>query len=379
MITDQDRKIGLALSGGGIRAAIFHSGVLKKLAEKGLLEQVSFISTVSGASLLMGLIYNFSDNKFPSSQDYLSKVLPKIENLLTKENLQNEAVKNLFYRENWSDLLNRGNILAKVLKSSWGVTGNLQDISDYPRWVINGTTRETGKCWRFSKERMGDYVTGYVVNPNIPIADAISASAAYPPAIDHYKLQTSSYIWKHYRKGVEFKNSSQPTEPIIPDINFYHITDGGVYDNLATEAVFKNLGKELRDEIDYLIVSDAGSSLDIKEVGPRFISKMKRNFEIVLDQIISLRIRFIFNFFLDNPSSGVIVKIGRTAEQLIFEAKKIKKSNKVQVNLDGFLSSNEARAVANYPTDLKKITTESFNLINRHGYETTEIQLKLYF
>ena len=31
----QDMKIGLALSGGGMRAAIFHLGVLKWLAEQG--------------------------------------------------------------------------------------------------------------------------------------------------------------------------------------------------------------------------------------------------------------------------------------------------------------------------------------------------------
>jgi len=44
--------LGLALSGGGFRAAAFHLGVLKRLRELGILEKVSFLSTVSGGSIL---------------------------------------------------------------------------------------------------------------------------------------------------------------------------------------------------------------------------------------------------------------------------------------------------------------------------------------
>jgi predicted acylesterase/phospholipase RssA len=45
------RPFGLALSGGGFRATAFHLGVLKRLRELGLLEQIDFLSTVSGGSL----------------------------------------------------------------------------------------------------------------------------------------------------------------------------------------------------------------------------------------------------------------------------------------------------------------------------------------
>src|SRR5262245_44643696 len=42
---------GLALSGGGFRAAAFHLGVLRRLRELGLLHQVDLLSTVSGGSI----------------------------------------------------------------------------------------------------------------------------------------------------------------------------------------------------------------------------------------------------------------------------------------------------------------------------------------
>src|SRR5262249_38043352 len=48
---------GLALSGGGFRAAFFHLGVLARLAETGELRRVEVLSTVSGGSIVGALYY----------------------------------------------------------------------------------------------------------------------------------------------------------------------------------------------------------------------------------------------------------------------------------------------------------------------------------
>ena len=45
-------KIGLALSGGGFRASLFHIGMLAKLAELDLLRHVEYLSCVSGGSII---------------------------------------------------------------------------------------------------------------------------------------------------------------------------------------------------------------------------------------------------------------------------------------------------------------------------------------
>ncbi|HUP63026.1 MAG TPA: patatin-like phospholipase family protein [Thermoanaerobaculia bacterium] len=50
--------IGLALSGGGFRAAAFHLGVLKRLRELGLLSRLHILSTVSGGSIA-GAVWAF--------------------------------------------------------------------------------------------------------------------------------------------------------------------------------------------------------------------------------------------------------------------------------------------------------------------------------
>lgn len=49
-------RVGLALSGGGLRAAFFHLGTLAHLAERDLLRHVEVLSTVSGGSLV-GVLY----------------------------------------------------------------------------------------------------------------------------------------------------------------------------------------------------------------------------------------------------------------------------------------------------------------------------------
>lgn len=45
-------KVGLALSGGGFRASLYHIGVLASLAERDMLQHVEVISCVSGGSIL---------------------------------------------------------------------------------------------------------------------------------------------------------------------------------------------------------------------------------------------------------------------------------------------------------------------------------------
>src|SRR4051812_11663328 len=47
-------KIGLALSGGGFRATLFHIGSLRRIVEAGLLTRIDRISSISGGSIIAG-------------------------------------------------------------------------------------------------------------------------------------------------------------------------------------------------------------------------------------------------------------------------------------------------------------------------------------
>ncbi len=52
-----DKKLGLALSGGGFRASLFHIGILARLAELDVLKHVQVLSTVSGGSIIGAFYY----------------------------------------------------------------------------------------------------------------------------------------------------------------------------------------------------------------------------------------------------------------------------------------------------------------------------------
>lgn len=151
-------KTGIALSGGGIRATIFHLGVFKYLAEKGMLEDISHISSVSGASLCVGLIFACNGYKWPSSEEFSTKVLESAGKAILGHNIQKSALIRLPVSfKYWG---NKVGLVAKMIRKKWKLTGTLQDLPDYPKWDINCTTFETGKNFRINKKEMGGLCGG---------------------------------------------------------------------------------------------------------------------------------------------------------------------------------------------------------------------------
>ena len=98
-------QIGLALSGGGIRAMAFHSGVLHWLAEAGQLNKVAHISSVSGGSLLIGLILRLSNWRWPFSEEYKTLVLPQLREFLPTKDIAFQAMLRLLRPTRWNHVL----------------------------------------------------------------------------------------------------------------------------------------------------------------------------------------------------------------------------------------------------------------------------------
>ncbi|MBP6776790.1 MAG: hypothetical protein KA151_05980, partial [Piscinibacter sp.] len=48
-------RIGLAISGGGVRSATFGLGLLRGLAQRGVLTRIDYLSTVSGGGFVGGM------------------------------------------------------------------------------------------------------------------------------------------------------------------------------------------------------------------------------------------------------------------------------------------------------------------------------------
>jgi NTE family protein len=139
--------IGVALSGGGVRAAVFHLGVLLRLAADGLLERVTFLSTVSGGSMGVGLAYSLAGGRWPASASFGAEVLPRARQILTTVSIQKDYLWRSA-RQPWLLFGGRARLVSQSMQARWDLSGRLQDVPETPRWIINATTYETGKNWR---------------------------------------------------------------------------------------------------------------------------------------------------------------------------------------------------------------------------------------
>lgn len=344
-----NKPIALALSGGGIRAMVFHLGVLKHLAERGLLESVERISTVSGGSLLVGLLLQQNEMRWPTSERFLSHSLPELREELCARSLQWGAARRLLNPLNWRFLLSRANLLALTLRHEWRVTASLANLPKVPEWSINGTTAESGKRFRFKRTDIGEYTLGYASAARFPLASALAVSAAFPGGFGPLVMQTGRYEWRKR----EWDAPPEAAGPTTPAFQRLHLYDGGVYDNMGLEPLF-DAGRQVpKYEGCYLICSDAGAPLSPGfNMGPLNVFRLKRVADIMSDQSRSLRVRTLAQYLRQTPSSGAYLSISTPVS-----------SNK---------NCPSAEFAALFPTTLRRVRRDEFDKLAAHGSAVAE-------
>jgi NTE family protein len=368
-------RLGLCLSGGGVRAAVFHLGVLKRFADENLLERVTEISTVSGGSLAIAALFARSGMAWPSSQKYRDETYTELRALLTSKDLFSlKAI-------GWSGLLfynvrlfgSRAKILSHFLQKKWRITATVAELPDTPRWQINATCFETGKNWRFSKRSMGDWVFGKHFSPEILLADAAAASAAVPYVIGTLRLNLPADGW--WQTDPKTK---APIRKITVPKNV-RLWDGGVYENMGLEALFKPGKDGGLEGCDFLICSDASAPLQRNPES--LVSKFFRGhlpsprlFDISSDQIRWLRHRMFFNDAKAGNVKGQLLQMGTSIRQL----EVLYGHTRPAKDYDQFQSDQEVDWASKYPTDLAALSGQSFDAIARHGYELANATLRVH-
>ena len=341
--------IALVLSGGGIRAMVFHLGVLKHLADRGLLESVERISTVSGGSLLVGLLLQQNGLRWPTSEQFLSHSYSALRTELCARSLQWGAARQLLNPRNWRFLLSRANLLALALKDEWHVQACLSDLPEVPEWSINGTTAENGKRFRFKRKDIGDYTLGYAAAEHFPLANAMAVSAAFPGGFGPLTLETDNYQW-HKRP---WDAPLEAAEPIAAAFRHLHLYDGGVYDNLGLEPFFDAGRKQPKHQGLYIICSDAGAPLASGfDMGPLNVFRLKRVADIMSEQSRSLRVRTFVHHLQQTPSAGAYLYINTA------------------VSAQNICQS--AQFAASFPTTLRRLRPEDFDQLAEHGMAVAE-------
>lgn len=414
------QRIGLSLSGGGFRATVFHLGVLSRLADGQLLERVTALSTVSGGSLCAGLVFALSGYRWPASDAFKRDVLPQARERLTTRSIDRKLIGHVLTHP-WMLVQARAELLARQLESEWGIDGSLQRLPESPDWMANATCFETGKNWRFSRKRMGDHKLGYSALPTLPIADAMAASSGFPGLVGPLEIDTRRYQWFEYADAPQAPADESPsadpdwgdadsaagtrdlaaaaragaartTRPVTPTLETVHLWDGGIYDNLGIEALFKP-GRGLRSDIDFLVVSDA-SGRPGEEKYPaiwRPDEGLNRLINIAKGQIEGLRSRTVVSHFQHADaaggapgSAGRYFRIGRTpadilrsaAERPAVTAAGLSAQSLSAPRVDAW--SRDAQQAVGMETAISRLSGDAFDALHRHGYAVADYVLFAY-
>jgi NTE family protein len=283
-----EEGVGLALSGGGYRAMVFHVGALIRLNEVALLRKIKRISSVSGGSITAGVLgTSWKDLKF--TDDIASNFEIVVERVRDMADITVDAGAII------GGILLPGSISDRVAKAydktlfKGAKLEALPDdsLSGNPRFVINATNIQTAALWRFSRNYMGDYRVGLVERPDVSLATAVAASSAFPPVLSPSELDIDQPVLN--TPGADLHKEPYTKTAIL--------SDGGVYDNLGLETITKRYQT--------LLVSDAGQKIAPEESPHRDWARHSlRVLDTVDNQVRSLRKRHLIDSYVRKDHTG---------------------------------------------------------------------------
>ena len=320
MQTNNDFKLGLALSGGGFRSALFHLGVLARLAELDLLRKIDVISSVSGGSIIAAYYYlkvkallekPAVEGQAPPEREAYIRMVGEIEtdflaavqkNMLMRTFL--DPVKNArMMAVEYSNTERLAELLTKyffqpITQKHAGikqdriqlknirirpVAANLAPETRVPYLIINATSLNTGHLWQFTSVSAGEQRVSHEAGHdigflkkfnysderltieerkilyNITLGQAVAASSCVPGIFEPLQI------------GNLYKAEGSPLT--------VRLADGGLVDNQGLTSLFV-------EGCTHIICSDASEILKIEHhPSTQFLNVALRTNDILMDRI----------------------------------------------------------------------------------------------
>jgi NTE family protein len=294
------KKIGVALSGGGYRAAVYHLGTLKKLHYLGVLDNVEKLSTISGGSIT-GAAYCLHEGDFKSFEE-------KMFNALTNKSVIGYVLRSwkfirvvilalafvgfalslqfthfailsipiiilFFYLlvKFQFKLFPVSEIIEKAYDEFFYSGKVLSQLCEKPELAIGSTNLQTQRPFTFSKRKMEDSLYAHQNNPilfdgkNFPISRAVIASSCVPFAFTPISIDKKFY------------QNPEQYEDVDPKL-----VDGGVYDN---QGAHKLTQKNSSYKCDVVIISDAGNKLPFAKLYNNTFTLLLRTVDLFMVRI----------------------------------------------------------------------------------------------
>ncbi|MFM8392743.1 MAG: patatin-like phospholipase family protein, partial [Acidobacteriota bacterium] len=297
-------KVGLALSGGGFRASLFHIGVLAKLADIGVLNRIEALSCVSGGSIIGAHYYlelrrlyeieKKTDDQL-SRADYvsvvknlerdflagvrknirtrvISSIVSNVRMIFSRDYSRTTRVGELYERHIYSRVEDREGHAPrwldelKILPADECQTSfnprqeNWRRRNKIPILILNATSLNTGHVWQFTASYMGEPPAA--INTEIDAGYRLRRMY-YGDAPGLYRNEEGAR--RRVRLGDAVASSSCVPgmfEPLaLPSLypdRTVQLVDGGVFDNQGTASL-------LEQDCSVLLVSDASGQMTTED------------------------------------------------------------------------------------------------------------------
>jgi NTE family protein len=260
---------------------LFHTGALWRLCETGWLEKIDRISSVSGGSIVaavLGLNWGKLHLGHPNTRDAFAAHVVEPVRRLARHTIDWQAT-----IQGVIPFANPSAAIARAYDRHLfdGASPTLQKLPNHPRFIINAANLQSGAVWRFSKPYMRDWRVGEILRPDINLAYAAAASSAFPPFLSplYLKLNPASFT---PASGADLQYPPYTTMAVL--------TDGGVYDNLGLETIWKRYNT--------VLISDGGQKLKPQpKSSGNWFGQLLRIRDIADDQTRSLRKRVTIDSF----------------------------------------------------------------------------------
>jgi NTE family protein len=273
----EDRDgIGLCFSGGGYRATLFHAGAVRRLNELGILSGAKTITSVSGGSIMNAQLATFRrkagdewkpGRPVPGFDEGFAQPLRRF----TQMNIRTRAVLGRLLPNHWFDRNTASNALAKRY-SEGPAPGRLGDVPEHPRFVLCATDINHRSQFVFDAGRnvMGTDARTWPA-ADWPLSRATAASSCLPGAFTSMKIEL--------------------------DGGSVELTDGGIYDNLGLEPVWRDHAS--------VLVSDAGPSFGPtpRDLAPAIWRGLRYAVTLV-EQATDVRKRWLISNFIHGELEG---------------------------------------------------------------------------
>jgi NTE family protein len=345
----QRTGMALCLSGGGFRAALFHLGAVRRLNELGILSKLDTITSVSGGSILAGHLaqsiqpWPSSGQSFPGWDDRVAKPFRAFcsKNLRTWPLLQR-----YLFPWNWF----RRGVEVEALASAYEriLKIHFHQLPDRPRFAFCATDMVFGVNWVYSQRQIGDYMAGYAAPGfNLPVARAVAASSCFPPVFSPMRtmFKPDQLSGGRFPPGAEHDSL----------ISGLRLTDGGVYDNMGLEPVWKSHA--------VVLVSDGGSVFPF-EIDTTPLRLLKRYADIIANQAEAVRKRWLISNFKASLLQGTYWGIGSSTGSYPRSPQK------------SYSDSLGKEIIALVRTDLDAFSKAEIGVLENHGYFLAEAAIQ---